>query len=635
MTAPGKTPPQTPPRGATVNAWIGQAKEAISKANYAAALELLGKAVAVAPEDAEARQLLAQTEAASRRHQAAVARYQQVVETARQIAALVDRGELATARTQLTAATQQLGQQDAFADVENRLQAAEAEASRQRAAQLASDAQTLLAANDWQGALAAARESLSLQPNDEVRALAEKARAELEHRAEQYHVQQAVKEAQQDVERLIEARELARAGQRLRQAIDTLGNLATFVELERRLDKSKSDLSFRQRVEWAERRANEAESLIAEAGLLSRRNAFTDAVERLEAARQLDPSHPDLDQHLATARTALEQQTAERQRVEAIAARRSDVRSHLDALRLDAAAEAIRDASQEFGEPQHFAAERTRLERLRSAERSARDPLPGAQLDSAAEAELLRRQRSLAAAYSWKQALLYPFRGLGSVALWSLFGALLACDLLAHLLGGVPFAGRLPGLLKLGVLAAVVAAMPALVRDTLNGRNLLPPWGELSDLRSRARDLLQFGGLLLLASLPLLLILLTRPWHGGLKPDSGPISWLLAAAGAWLGIALVVLVGGAAIAFGNRQIPRLAQHVRALAQGRPESLLTLDGLFAAGLVILVIRTALAPNLPWLGLPLAQLLTAYLLILAPHLMGILIRRHRVELSKIYS
>ncbi len=625
---------------ATPDAWVGQAKEAISKADYSTALELLRKAVAAAPDDAEARQLLAQTEDASRRHQAAVARYGQILETVRQIETLIDRGELGAARSQLQAATRQHGQQDPLSTLEQRLATVEANSRQQQATELTAEARQLIAAGDWNRALATARESLRLQPADEARRLITQAQTELDRLAEQHHFQAATQEAQRDVERLIEARELARAGQRLRQAIDDLGNLHIFAELGSRIDKAKADVSFRQRVEWAERRANEAEGLIAEAARLSRRDAFEDAVRRLEAAHQLDPSHPDLEQHLATARAALKKQVAERQRADAIAARQSTIRSHLDALRLDEAAEAIRQASKEFAEPQHFAAEQTRLERLREVERSGRTPpVPGVPRDQVTEAEILQRQRTLAAAYSWKQALLYPLRGFGLVASSGLCVLLVTLDLLAALMEAVLETGGGLGwgfnLLRGVVLLVALGMTPQVIRTTLEGRNLLPPWTELWNTRRWVDDLLRFGGLAFLAMLPLTMLLLTRAWHGGLGADSGFLGWLAAALAGWLGLAFIVVGGGAAVAFGGRQILRLGRHGQVLLESEVATLLTVGGLFVVGLLIVILRSTLVPSVPWMGLPLVHLIVGYTLILTPHLIGVLVRRHRLELSKTYS
>jgi len=65
-----------------------------------------------------------------------------------------------------------------------------------------------------------------------------------------------------------------------------------------------------------------------------------------------------------------------------------------------------------------------------------------------------------------------------------------------------------------------------------------------------------------------------------------------------------------------------------------ETLLVVDGLFALGLLIVLLQVFLVPEIPWLGLPIVRVLEVYGLLVAPHLIGVLVRRHRLELSKIY-
>ena len=620
-----------PSQDAAVDALVGRAKEAISKADYATALALLHQAVQLAPADREAGLLLTQTEEASRRHRAAVARYQAVLEKSRQISELIEQGDLESAHGQLREAELAYGQQDVFTALDQQLASGEAAAQRTLAAQLTNTARSLLAAGDWRGAFDAAERSLQLEPSPEAREVRDQARAELDQLQEQRHYASAVDEARGDVERLLEARELLSAGQRLRQAVDQLGDHQAFAELGGRIDKAKSDLRFRQRVEWAERRANEAERLIAEADRLSLTGSYDKAVQRLETARELDPSHPDLETKLDASTEALNRQLAEQQRTADLNARLSEIASHLDALRLDIAEQAIRHASLEFGEPARFVPFQTRLDRLREVERSggALPQVAGA-LDEEAQAEALRRQRTLAAAYSWKQALLFPFRGFGVVAFWTLAGLLIALDLLAALpvVGGV-FA--VMGWLVPLVLAGLV---PAVVRATFEGRNLLPAWDELRPPKRWASGLVRFAALALVAAIPLLALLATRRWHLGLQPEGGPLGWLAVAFLGWLAVAFIVLAGGAVEAFGQGQLPRLARHVRAGSVGQPEALWIVDGLFGLVLAIVLLRTAVVPAMPWLATPAVRGIEVYALLLAPHLIGLLVRRHRLELSGVY-
>ncbi len=617
-------------RPQSVNALLGEAQRAISTARYDAALELLQQATMLVPEDAEVRQLLAQTERASRRHHAALARHQAASSWAGRIEALIDAGELEAARAQLREAGVELGKHEVLQTLEGRLAEREEAARLSLAAELADKARALLDSGDQRGALKVAEQSLRFAPIPAAREIRDQAGAQLDRDAERRQHRQAITEAADDVERLLAARELARAGQRLHQAINLLGSHQRFEELGKRIDRAKSDQQFRQRVEWAERRAREAEGLVKEAGRLSLKGAYGEAVERLEKARQLDPSHPDLDGRLETARAALERQLEEQQLAEELNRRIALIGSHLDALRLDEAEKTIRQCAHEYGEPERFASLTIRLEQLREAERSGRVQLPaGAPVDRRTEAAMLRRQQVLAAAYSWKQTFLFPFRGHGLQAFWILLAVLVTLDVLA----AVPRVGFVFDILSALVLIAAAGLIPHVVRATTSGRNLLPSWDELADPAHSTGDMLRFGGLLALGGLPLVLLVTSRPWHGAPGTGSGILTWLAVAILGWLGSAFVVAAAGATEAFGYRQAPRLLRHARGLLAGGTDALFAIDVVFLLGLLAIVL--AFVPFATWLFMPTARVITVYGLLLAPHLIGVLVRRHRLELTKIYT
>ncbi len=615
----------------SVSALIGEARRAISKARYDPALELLQQAALLAPEDGEVRELLAQTERASRRHRAAMVRHQAILDWAGRIEASLEQGELETARADLREAVLELGRDDALSALERRLVARETAARHSLAAELAGKARALLDAGDWHGAFKVAEQSLRFAPLAEAEETRTEAKANLDEEAARRQHSEAIEAVRRRVERLLEARELALAGRKLREAVDQLGNHEDFDRLGRRIDRAKSDLRFRQRVEWAERRAREAEGLVSEAARLSLMGDHGQAIERLEAARELDPTHPDLDAKLETARSARERQLAHQERVERIAHSAPRIRSHLDGLRLDDAEQAIRLAVQEFGEPERFAAHRTRLERLCEVERSGSPPpTAGEAAGRPSETALLERQQVLAAAYSWKQTLLYPFRGAAPRAFAVLLAILLALDAL----GAMPWIGLAGNVLGVLVRIAALGLAIYVLRVTASGRNLLPVWSELADPARWARDLLRAGALLLLAGLPLLLWLATRPWHGAPGAVSGPVVWLVVALLAWLGVAFLFAAAGSAETFGYAQVPRLARHARALVAEGGEALLAIDGVFLLVVLVVLLAFALVPFIPWLFLPLTRALEAEGLLAVPHLIGVLVRRHRLGLSMIY-
>ena len=184
-------------------------------------------------------------------------------------------------------------------------------------------------------------------------------------------------------------------------------------------------------------------------------------------------------------------------------------------------------------------------------------------------------------------------------------------------------------------LAAAVGWVPHLLRATIEGHNFFPSWQELRDPSRWLRDGVRFAGLLVLAALPFLLLLLTRSWHVGLGASSGFFGWWMAAVFGWLAVAFVVSAGGASEAFGTRQIPRLSRHARGLMVGGAEALLAADGIFVLIALMIVLGVTLVPSWPWLGLPLVRAAQVYGLMVAPHLIGVVVRRHRLELRKIYS
>jgi len=617
-------------RDTTVDALVGQAKEAISKANYEMAVELLRQAVRLAPEDSEACQLLARTEDASRRHRAALERYEAGLAKARQIEGILARGELGTARTSLEAAIRVHGKHEALTTLEKRLAEQETRSQQRLAAELITKAETLFENGDWRGALKIAEQSLRFGPSPEAKRLRERAEAELAGDAERRHYQDAIVETQGDVERLIEARELPRAGQRLRQAIDQLGNHESFDHLTARLDKAKADLRFRQRLEWAERRANEAARLLTESDQLSHARSYQEAIERLEAARELDPSHPDIEEKLAVARADRSRQIAAQEREEALRRRQAEIKSHLDALRLGAAAQAIDQANLDFDEPQRFAALGTRLERLRAGESNPAEPRAERADEPQSEAAVLLRQRILADAYSWQQTLLYPFRGWGPAAYGVLVGGLLILDLLALL----PQVGWVFKGIQILTLVAVLGLAPLMMRSTLDGRNLLPPWKEMREPGRWSRDTLRFCGFLLLAGLPLLVFLATRQWHFGLDAEGGWLGWLVATFLCWVLATFVLTAGGAVEAFGYRHTHRFSLHHKGFAARRLELLTAAAVLFVLILLVWLHHALIVPKIPWLGLPATRAIEAYGLLAAPHWIGVLTRRHRLELSRIY-
>lgn len=617
-----------------IDAAVRRAREETSRANYPGALAAIESALRLAPGDPALAELLDQTTRAALRHESVVERNVAAAAVAERIAAQLDRGDLETAADELREANLQFGRHDKLLELQRRFDALWKQAELEKTVAFADQARAFLDGRNWTAALQQAERILRLDPkNPEALELKRRARVEIEGEEARRQAELDVERAQQDVERLIHADELPRAAHALQQAVDRLGRHPAFDEIARRLDQAKAGLQARKRLDWTQRRLKEADDLVRQAGRLSLQGKYEQAIERLETARDLHPEHPEVEGLLRAAQSSRERTLAERHRGEALAAAKAEVRQLLDALRLDEAQTRLRAAEARYGgdDPQ-LRALATRLARLKEAEHPAAEPPPS--LDDSAAAQALARQRELAAAYSWKQALLFPFRGGGTAAVWTLVGLAVALDALA----AVPRIGVVFAALRWLLPAAALGWCLEIVRETLRGKNLLPPWSALFDPRPWASDLALALGVALVAAAPLAAFALTRGFHalwGAATGWGAPAGWWVAAVLGWGGTAFAVAAWGAAGAFGFGQTLRLPQHLRAVRAGEPDALLPINLVFAVVVAIVILRAALLPAVPWLGSPLAGGLEAWGLLAAPHLIGVALRRHRIELEGTYN
>ncbi len=612
---------------------LRRARENAGRADYASALGILQQALAKWPQDAELRELLDKTTKAALRHEAVVARNRAVVEAAERIEGLLHRGELDEAAEELHTAGVTFGKHQRLGELQEKLTALQAEARLEQTVAHTDQVRALLDGQNWRDAVEEADRLLRLDPgNADVEEMRRRARLEIEKEEARRHHEVAVGQAVQNVERLAAANEFERATRALREAEDRLGRHERFARLAQRLDESKAEAAARKRLEWTERRDKEAEALVRQAERLSLQGKYEMAIERLRAARELNADLPGLEDKTRAALTALERSRAERQKAEELAAAKAAVRARLDALLLDEAEDLLDEAEAEFDpEDPHFKALRVRLARLRESETAGTLPVGALPVATAlpegeAEAAALARQRELASAYSWKQVFLFPFRGAAFGVFWLLLGAMLGLETF-HALTGFGFFAVLRALVPV---AAAGLALP-IVRETLQGRHLLPSRNRLVAGRRFAADLALVLGLALLAVLPLLLFLFSRGRHGLLDAFPG---FAVAAFLGWGGTCFLLLAGGGIGGFGEGAAPRLAAHGRALLAGSPETFVAINATFLLIAVTLVLRAALGSYIPWLGAPLAGALEAYLLLMVPHLIGVVTRRHRVELAKIY-
>jgi len=613
---------------------VQEAEALIRTAGYGAAMTALRQAADLAPSDEEIRRLLAQTEKAASRQQTAIGRNQAVVAAAGEIEVLLGAGDLAAARRRLQAVGVEHRGHSALTKIRERLRKLEEKDQERRSQEHLAQARTLLEKANWHGAQQEAERILRRDPeNQAAREIYSQARLQLDEEQKRRHFREAAAAARHDIERLIGARELAQAARRLEQAVDTLGDSQDFAELARSIDKARSDMQFRQRVEWAERRSNEASRLMQEAASLSLRGEVGGAIERLRAAHELDPSHPAIEDNLKVATVALERQLADRKRNEAMAARSAQIRSQLEAMHLDLAAGSLELARDEFGDEERFRPLERRLAQLREAEHATAElaHLTAEDLTPETSSKILAKQRLLRGAYPWRTALLYPLRGSGRLTIFWL--AALSAVVLEFLATG-PY-GSMIFAIPRGLLAVILLGFfPAIVRLAVAGKNQLPTVKELVEPTTWGRDIARIGAMGVVGFLPLGLWLLTRGVHGLLDTDSGPWGWLVGTALAWPACALVVLLSGAVEVFGKPWFGDPKRHFRALQAALGDTLVVVDVAFLLLIAVVLLRAAFVPTVSWLGAPLASFVEVYTLFAVPHLVGVLVRHRRLELARVY-
>ncbi|MEM8961906.1 MAG: hypothetical protein AAGD38_10520 [Acidobacteriota bacterium] len=606
--------------GAEPRTLVTHAQRALHRADYERALEYFRRAVELAPHDTSIRQQFDQTEKAARRHRAAVARNQAATEAAGRIAAAIDAERLDEARELLRRAGEAHGKHSALTAQQERLASRLRDADRHRAEDRVSQARQLLDDGQVDTALQTLDEARRLDPQhpalDELGQRARQLRAEEESRRARADL---IDETVVAIERMIEAGASRQAATRLQGAIAKIGREPRLLELASRIDAATVDRQAKARLEWAERRANEAAALARAADGAMLRAEYADAVTKLEQARELDPQVAIYGSKLEAAQQALAKQETEQRRIAARNQHIALIRARLEALRLVEAEALIARAETDFGEHADFAALRARLERLRDTgdgEIATRPTNPESALE---------RQRASASAYSWQQRLLFPIRG-GALALFlGLAGGAIGLDLLGSVdaLDGVLWIARL----LLPVIALLIL-VPAIVRETASGENVFTV-----DPKRLAPDAALMISIVVLTGWPLVVWLSGASWHGAFTPDAGFAGWLLTSA---LVIATLIAVATllAATTFGIRQLPRLGRHVGLLSSAQPDLATAVHIGFILVLAIIAVRVWLVPITPFLGYPVAAVLEAYTLLVTAHLIGLAVRHHRIELGALY-
>lgn len=616
-----------------VDTLVRSAQEAIQRAEYGTAVESLRRAVSMRPDDTGLRSQLEQIELAAQRHAQALQRSQAVMQAAEEVGLYLDMGELERARQLLREAGVAHGRHAAFENLGQRLVELETQARQNQRSELIDRSQRLFEGGNWRGVLQETERLLRLDPeNDAARELWKKARKQVEDQETERQRREALEGARDDVERLIGAGELVSAEHRLRAAIVELGREEGFDALEKQIDRARSDLTFRQRVEWAERRANEAERLLREAHRLSLKGELDGAVECLERAQGLDPSHPEIPDRLATAYAARDRQNEDRQRASTLAGRLQNIRQLLESLRLTEAEALLQRTEEELGADDRLVPLRQRLFRLQTAERGTAEMarIGSGQIDPRLTAELLRRQQESWAAYTWSQAFQFPLRDNALLATLILAMAFTALDGLALV---APF-GIVFGVTRLLIPIACLTLAPALVRSGVQGKNHLPRLTNLLGRNGWPRGGPRMVAVLLAAFFPLVLWLQTDRWHHLLAGSWGAVGWPLAALLLWLACALILFAMASGATYGEAIYFRFRRHFEALGTFPQPLMIAIHSCFGALVLWVLARALLLPWQPWITIPLLALVEAYALVALPHLLAVAMRREGILLASVY-
>ena len=133
---------------------------------------------------------------------------------------------------------------------------------------------------------------------------------------------------------------------------------------------------------------------------------------------------------------------------------------------------------------------------------------------------------------------------------------------------------------------------------------------------------------------PLVAFMLAFGMEGLMTSEPSLAFWLGAAAALWLGTALSVMAWGGAALHWRRSALRVDHHVRALLATGGEGLKTVNLTFLLCGLVVMARALMGKHLPIAGILLSGVLGIYWTFVAPHLVGLLFRRHAAALHEVY-
>jgi len=252
-------------------------------------------------------------------------------------------------------------------------------------------------------------------------------------------------------------------------------------------------------------------------------------------------------------------------------------------------------------------------------------PPPGA---PGATVQARRKLQAISRPYPLHRALTYPLRGSG---LGMFVATLVTLGFLWFLRRGY---GCLPFMLTLGFTGMVVALQFKIVRTTAAGDDDLPDWPDFLATGTMVRDYLTWlvVGLLQLLLVGPFFLLRSHSLEALLAPPSYPF-WLVASALLWVGAALSTMGFGAAGVFGRPYVLAIPSHVRAFRAAGGGAVQVANLAFAMSALTLMTQLLVA-KVPWIGGTLSTIVSTYWVFTAPHLAGVLFRRHLPLFEQVY-
>lgn len=232
--------------------------------------------------------------------------------------------------------------------------------------------------------------------------------------------------------------------------------------------------------------------------------------------------------------------------------------------------------------------------------------------------------------YGLAQALVYPFRGGGLLMF-------VVAVLSAGAVGVFVFFARYSiGTAAISFWIAWVAMLVGIqfeiVASTAEYHDELPDWPEYFSLGERLTEILTFLVIATLHYGPLAIFVFVFAPAALLGPPR-LLFWIGAAAALWIGTALAVMAWGAAALHWRHSALRVDRHLRALAATGGDGLATVNVTFVLVGLVAVTR-ALGAGVPVVGTAVAGVIGIYWTFVAPHLVGLLFRRHGERIRGIY-